>query len=90
MLSNDLSKKLMIRFKKSKDFYKTIEKLKKEGYIVYHSSKDSLGSIVNGIQTNEKLIMVGQDTQHCLLSVFYEENEDVNSEYKQLIHYITY
>ena len=87
---NDISKRLMIRFKKRKDFYKTIEKLKKEGFIVYHSSKESLGAIVNGKQTNEKLIMVGQDTQHCLISIYYEENDDIYSEYKQLIHSIYY
>lgn len=87
---NDISKKLMIRFKKSKDFYKTIEKLKKEGFIVYHSSKEDNGAIVNGKQTNEKLIMVGQDTKNCLISIFYEENADNNSEYKQLIHSIYY
>ena len=33
-LSNDISKRLMIRFKKSKDFDRTIEKLKKEGFNV--------------------------------------------------------
>jgi len=87
---NDISKKLMIRFKKSKDFYKTIEKLKKEGFIVYHSNKEDKGAIVNGKQTNEKLIMVGKDKQNCLISIYYEENENINSEYKQLIHSIYY
>jgi len=87
---NDISKRLMIRFKKSKDFYKTIEKLKKEGYIVYHSSKEDKGAIVNGKQTNEKLIMVGKDTKTCLLSIYYEENNIIDSKYKQLIHNIYY
>lgn len=87
---NDISKKLMVRFKKSKDFYKTIEKLKKEGFIVYHSNKEDKGAIVNGKQTNEKLIMIGQDTKTCLISIYYEENEDTTSDYKQLIHYILY
>lgn len=87
---DDISKKLMIRFKKSKDFYKTIEKLKKEGFIVYHSNKEDKGAVVNGKQTNEKLIMVGQDTKKCLISIYYEENENINSEYKQLIHSIYY
>ena len=32
MLSNDLGKRLVIRFKKSKDFNKTINKLKQEGF----------------------------------------------------------
>jgi len=90
MLSNDISKRLMIRFKKSKDFYKTIEKLKQEGYVVYHSSKEDIGAVINGVQTRQKLIMVGQDTQNCLISVYYEENEDITSEYKQSILKIYY
>ena len=85
MLSNDTSKKLMIRFKKSKDFYKTIEKLKQEGYIVYHSEKEDNGAVINGVQTKQKLIMVGKDTKNCLISIWYEESEDINDEYKQ--HY---
>ena len=90
MLSNDLSKRLMIRFKKSKDFYKTIENLKKEGYIVYHSSKEDNGAIVNGKQTNEKMILVGKDYKKCLITILYEENNNIYSEYKQLIHAIYY
>lgn len=90
MLSNDIAKKLMIRFKKSKDFYKTIEKLKKEGFVVYHSSKEDKGAIINGKQTREKLIMVGQDKEHCLITIYYEENNSIGSEYKQLIHSIYY
>ena len=87
---DDISKRLMIRFKKSKDFYKTIEKLKKEGFIVYHSSKEDKGAVINGTQTNEKLIMVGKDTKNCLISIYYEDNNDIYSEYKQLIHSIYY
>ena len=87
MLSNDLSKKLMIRFKKSKDFYKTIEKLEKEGFKVYYSTDN--GIIINGKQTKEKIIMVGAK-ENCLITILYEENEDINSKYKQLIHSIYY
>ena len=86
----DEAKKLMIRFKKSKDFYKTIEKLRQEGYIVYASSKEDIGAIINGKQTRQKLIMVGKDTQHCLISIYYEENDSIDSEYKQLIHSMYY
>lgn len=86
----DDAKKLMIRFKKSKDFYKTIEKLRKEGYIVYASNKEDIGAIINGEQTRQKLIMVGKDTQHCLISIYYEENDSIYSDYKQLIHSIYY
>lgn len=90
MLKNDISKRLMIRFKKSKDFYKTIEKLKKEGFIVYHSRKEDKGAVINGKQTNKKLILVGKDTKSCLISIEYEENENENAEYKQIIHFIKY
>ena len=86
----DEAKRLKTRFKRSKDFYKTIEQLRKEGYVVYSSSKEDIGAIINGVQTREKLIMVGKDTKSCLISVYYEENEDTTSNYKQLIHYILY
>ncbi len=86
----DEAKKLMIRFKKSKDFYKTIEKLRQEGYIVYASSKEDIGAIINGEQTRQKLIMVGKDTQHCLISIFYEDIIDENDEYKQHYYRIEY
>ena len=86
----DEAKRLKTRFKRSKDFYKTIEQLRKEGYVVYSSSKEDIGAIINGVQTREKLIMVGKDTKNCLISVYYEENEDTTSNYKQLIHYILY
>lgn len=90
MLSNDESKRLAIRFKKSKDFYKTIEKLKKEGYIVYHSLKEDKGAIINGKQTKEKTILIGKDLKNCICTILYEENDNKDSEYKQLIHYIQY
>lgn len=80
MLRNDESKRLAIRFKKSKDFNKTIEKLKKEGYFVKQS-------IIN----NKKSVIISQDEKTIwLVAVLYEENEDINSEYKQLIHSIYY
>lgn len=80
MKMNDISKKLMIRFKKSKDFNKTIEKLKKEGYFIKQS-------VIN----NKKSIIVSQDQNTIwLVAVLYEENIDNNSEYKQLIYAIYY
>lgn len=87
---NDEAKRLMIRFKKSKDFYKTIEKLKKENYIVYSPTREDKGMIVNGEQTNTKMILVGRDKINCLLTVVYEENNNVDSEYRQSIHYMKY
>lgn len=90
MLSNDESKRLAIRFKKSKDFYKTIDKLKKEGYIVYHSSKEDKGTIINGEQTKEKMILIGKDLKNCICTILYEENDNEYSEYKQSILRIIY
>lgn len=74
MLSNDLSKRLMIRFKKSKDLYKLVNKLDKEGY-------DTFICIVN---EKQKGIVVRQNNKE-LIRVFYEENDNKESEYKQYI-----
>ena len=79
MLSNDLSKRLMIRFKKSKDFYKLVKQLKKEGY-------DTFICIVN---EKQKGIVVRQNNKE-LIRVFYEENDIVESEYKQNIYSMFY
>lgn len=80
MLSNDISKKIMIRFKKSKDFNKTIDKLKKEGYFIKQT-------IIN----NKKAIKVSKDEKPiCLVAVLYEDNEEENAEYKQRILAIYY
>lgn len=87
MLSNDLSKKLMIRFKKSKDFNKTSEKLRKDGYKVLKN----YSSIYDREQgTKHVSILRVMKDNNLLLSIYYEENNDTTSEYKQLIHYITY
>lgn len=80
MLKNDTSKKLMIRFKKSKDFNKTIEKLRKEGYFVEKRHFD-----------NKKSIIVSKDKDTIwYIAVLYEENEDADAEYKQNIYAIYY
>lgn len=80
MLKNDTSKKLMIRFKKSKDFNKTIEKLRKEGYFVKQS-------IIN----DKKSITISKDKDTIwYVAVLYEENEDADAEYKQRIYAIYY
>ena len=80
MLSNDISKRLMIRFKKSKDFNKTIDKLKQEGYFIKQT-------IIN----NKKSITVSQDEKSIwLVAILYEDNEEENAEYKQRILAIYY
>lgn len=83
----DESKRLMVRYKKSKDFYKTNEKLKKEGYTIYANTKEDKGIVDNGVQTNEKLILVGKGNK-CLLCISYYDTP--NEEYKQTYNYIKY
>lgn len=61
---DDISKRLMIRFKKSKDFDKTIEKLKKEGYNI------ELSCI-----KNKRYLKITQD-KHGLLYMVYEDIDD--------------
>ena len=88
MLSNDISKKLMIRFKKSKDFYKTIEKLKQEGYIVLKNYDSYWSKLENKIK-QVNVLRVKKDN-NTLIAIYYEENEDTTSEYKQSILKILY
>ena len=85
---NDISKKLMIRFKKSKDFYKTIEKLKKENYIVL-KNYDSYWSKLENKMKQVNVLRVKKDN-NILITIYYEENNNIDSEYKQLIHSIYY
>ena len=88
MLKNDESKKLAIRFKKSKDFYKTIEKLKKEGYTVYYNEPHEFNK-VNGEIVKEKIILVGRG-YNLLCTIYFEDNNIEDSEYKQSIICIQY
>jgi hypothetical protein len=83
MLSNDIGKRLMIRFKKSKDFNKTILKLQQEGYKTFQC-----GYIAED-KKNYNQIIVGKNN-NVLCKVIYEENEDTTSEYKQSILRIVY
>lgn len=79
-LSNDISKRLMLRFKRSKDFNKLIKKLEKEGYYIKQST-------IN----NKKCIKISKDKDTIwYVNVIYEENTDKMSEYKQNIYVIYY
>lgn len=79
-LSNDISKRLMLRFKRSKDFNKLIKRLEKEGYYIKQFSVD-----------NKKCITISKDKDTIwLVSVMYEDNADTMSEYKQSILAIYY
>ena len=88
MLKNDESKRLAIRFKKSKDFYKTIEKLKEEGYTVYYNEPHEFNK-VNGEIVKEKIILVGRG-YNLLCTIYFEDNNIEDSEYKQSIICIQY
>ena len=88
MLSNDIGERLMIRFKKSKDFNKTILKLQQEGY-----------SIIQTHIKRKRYIKVLKDNKELLYMV-YEDLEDFRDmkeydwwkedEYKQNIIAIYY
>lgn len=79
MLSNDISKRLMIRFKKSKDFNKTILKLQQEGYKTFQC-----GYIAED-KKEYKQIIVGKNN-NILCKVIYEDSQNIEDEYKQ--HYL--
>lgn len=88
MLSNDISKRLMIRFKKSKDFNKTILKLQQEGYL-----------IIQNYVKRRRYLKVLKDNKELLYMV-YEDLDDFKDmkeydwwkeeEYKQNIIAIYY
>lgn len=79
MLSNDINKKLMLRFKRSKDFDKLIIRLEKEGYSIKETKIDD----------NKYNIKVFENN-NILCSVVYEYSNNPLSEYKQTIFYIVY
>lgn len=89
MLSNDISKRLMIRFKKSKDFNKTIEKLKEEHYIIRTYKSDINGYNVIEVDTTEDKHIRNKNMGY-LVRVVYEDNTDIESPYKQNIWGIYY
>lgn len=91
MLKNDESKRIASRFKKSKDFYKTIEKLKKEGYKVFYNEYDEHNTIktIGGDIIVEKIIMVGKGAS-LLCAIYFEDNDEPTSEYKHNLLRIYY
>lgn len=89
MLNNDTNKKMMLRFKNSKNFDKLVEKLKEEGYFI--KKRKCRNSKLKEIRVfnNERCM---KDNLY-VAKVVYEEYEDimgVKSEYKQNINYIMY
>lgn len=93
MLNNDIGKRLMIRFKKSKDFGKTIMKLQLEGFgtiQTYTSKKRQLKVLKDG---KEVLYMVYEDLDDFRNMKEYEywkEDVESNNGYRQNILAIYY
>ena len=90
MLSNDIGKRLMIRFKKSKDFGKTIMKLQSEGFDTiqtYIKNKRYLKVLKDG---KEILYMVYEDIDDFIGKKGYEYLDYSENEYKQNIIAIYY
>lgn len=94
MKSNDLGKRLATRFKKSKDFLKTIEKLQKEGYTTRlkarYTDKNKYSIVNGGIlveKTNEKEITYYLSVYQNNIKLIYImfELRPVDEEYKQYI-----
>lgn len=87
MLSNDLSKRLAIRFKKSKDFEKTIEKLKKEGFEIERDYD---------AKSQHKILRVYQDKKRLINIVYYDRKptyldiDFIKDNYKEYIFCIVY
>ena len=88
MLSNDESKRLKIRFKKSKDFDKTAKKLRKEGYEVLKNFESRYNSITERF-TQVNVLRVRKNN-NTLVTVYYLDNENIYSDYKQVILEIIY
>ena len=96
MKSNDLSNKLRQRFKRSKDFDKLIQRLEKEHYKIY--IKGFTKKLTNEEQFKEYgfnismlifEIVVFKD-KNRLLNILFENNRNIESEYKQNIVAIYY
>ena len=87
MLKNDENKRLMLRIKRSKDFYKLATRLEKEGYNVFITDKDSKGAIVNGKQTRVKTMLIGKGANNLVTCLFTDLDDSI---YKQNINVIYY
>lgn len=92
----DLGKRLMIRFKKSKDFQKTIEKLQKEGYTTRLKAK----LIQKKLKSNQDNAYIYNSTYILYYLKVYKDNKEIlymlftlrdrTDRYKQYIEAIYY
>lgn len=90
MISNDISNKLRLRFKRSKDFNKLIEKLKKEGYKIEKTLIKNKRYVKVSKNDKQLLYMVYEDIEDFKGKKGYEYLEDTKNEYKQNIIAIYY
>ena len=78
-MNNDIGKKMMIRFKKSKDFGRTIMKLQLEGY-----------NTIETYAANRRYLKVLKDGKEILYIVYediryFKDLDPSNYEYKQQV-----
>ena len=93
---NDLGKRLVIRFKKSKDFQKTIEKLQKEGFTTRLKAK----LIQKKLKDKKNNTYIYNSTYILYYLKVYKDNKEVlymlftlrdrTDKYKQYIEAIYY
>ena len=97
MKSNDISNRMRLRFKQTKDFDKLIQQLEKEDYKIYikgytkrltnEKQKEQYGFNIDlGVMFE---IIVLKDNNK-IVNVLFENNRDAESEYKQNIFAIYY
>lgn len=90
MNSNDLGNRLRIRLRKSKDFEKTFEKLKIEGYKVLKSRINNKHYVKVLKDDKEIIYLIYEDINDLKNKKGYEYLKDYENDYKQNIIAIYY
>lgn len=85
----DIAKKVKIRFRKSKDFNKTIDKMIKEGYTIFKEYNEYTKLYTITIRKYDKENIRNANMGY-LVKIVYEDITDTTSEYKQAIWGIYY
>ena len=78
----DESKNIRNRLKRAKDIHNVIHRLENEGYTCEYGNN----KLDNGKLQEFYTIRKGNITT----TIYYEQNNNTDSEYKQIIHYILY
>ena len=90
MNNNDIGNKLRIRFRKSKDFERTFEKLKIEGYKIEKTLIKNKRYVKVSKNDKQLLSMIYEDVEDFKGKKGYEYLEDYENDYKQNIIAIYY